>query len=111
MATNGLFNKTAHSKRSIKRLRLATVEVKIGKGIQFLTNPDLALDAPSAYQLMSYCLRTGYGFANHRTLGDFIYGAKANYAGARSMVNGIDKAQELERLSNIFEDILLRSRL
>ncbi len=89
----------------------AAAGVKIGKGISFLTNPGLALDATSSYQLMSYCLRTGFGFANGHKLGDFIYGRKADYKHARSMVNGIDQQDEIQRRALIFEGILLGSEV
>lgn len=88
----------------------ATAGVRIGKGISLLTNPDLALDPDTAYQLMSYCLRTGYGFANGHKLGDYIYGALANYSGARAMVNGTDHADDIARYAKQFEGVLMESR-
>jgi Chitinase class I len=88
----------------------ATAGINIGQGTSLLLNPDLALDPAIAYQLMSYCLRTGYGFANGHKLGDYIYGAIANYSGARAMVNGTDHAGDIAKYAKQFESILMESR-
>lgn len=88
----------------------ATAGIHIGKGISLLTNPELALVPDNAYQLMSYCLRTGYGFANNHKLGDFIYGSLANYTGARAMVNGTDHAGDIAKYAKDFEGVLMESR-
>ena len=55
---------------------------------------------------MSHCLRTGYGFANGRKLGDYFYGNRSNYDGARAMVNGHDSAQQISAAARDFVVIL-----
>lgn len=88
----------------------ATAGIHIGQGISLLTDPDQALVPDTAYQLMSYCLRTGYGFANNHKLGDYMYGATADYTGARHMVNGTDHAGDIAKYAKDFEGILMEAR-
>lgn len=88
----------------------ATAGIHIDQGINLLRDPDLALDPAIAYRLMSYCLRTGYGFANRHKLGDFIYGTRADYTGARAMVNGTDHAGDIAKFAVQFVGILMEAR-
>ncbi|HEX4807641.1 MAG TPA: hypothetical protein VH325_01850 [Bryobacteraceae bacterium] len=88
----------------------ATAGIHIGKGTSLLTDPSQALDPDTSYQLMSYCLRTGFGFANKHKLGDYMYAGLTNYKGARAMVNGTDHADEIAANAKEFERILMDAR-
>ena len=82
----------------------------IGRGLELLFDPDLVHEPGTAYAIMSHGMRTGFGFANGRKFADYFGGDKANYYGARAMVNGHDSAQEIATMAKAFEDALLESR-
>ena len=95
----------------IRPLGIRPVGARIGKGLAFLLDPELTLEPSTSYQLMSHCLRTGEGFANHHKLGDYICGGKADFLSARQMVNGTDAKEEIANSAVIFLSILLNGRI
>ena len=85
----------------------ARVGAQTGQKLELLFDPDKALDSQTSYDVLSYSLRTGKGFANGHKLGDYFYGGKTDYAGARAMVNGKDHAADIAKYAKSFETILL----
>lgn len=88
----------------------ASVGAQIGRGLDLLLDPDEALDPQTSYDVLSFSLRTGKGFANRHKLADFFYGAKTDYVNARAMVNGKSHAEEIAAYARKFEAILLKSK-
>jgi hypothetical protein len=64
----------------------------------------------TAYQLMSFCMRTGKGFANGRSFPKCFCGPFTDYMGARDMVNAGGDHKEVAVAAKLFEKILLDSR-
>jgi hypothetical protein len=89
----------------------ALAGVKLGRGLDLLFDPELALDPEVAYKLMSHSLLTGDGFANGHKLSDYMYGGTTNYKGARHMVNGNDHADRIAASAERFEKLLLAARI
>ncbi len=81
--------------------------IALGKGLDLLLDPESVKVPATAYALMSHGMRTGFGFANGRTFTRYFSGQSRNYVGARAMVNGSDRAQEIAEIAEIFEAILL----
>ncbi len=88
----------------------AKAGIAVGKGLDLLFDPELVTQPETAYAIMSHGMRTGFGFANGRKFSDYFSGGKANYVGARAMVNGRDSAQEIARMAQAFEDALNAAR-
>lgn len=89
----------------------AMAGVNIGRGLDLLFDPDLALDPETAYKLMSYSLLSGAGFANGHKVSDYLYGGTTNYKAARRMVNGSDHADDIAAIAQRFEKLLLEARI
>jgi hypothetical protein len=81
--------------------------IALGKGLDLLLDPESVKAPATAYALMSHGMRTGFGFANGRTFSRYFSGQSRNYVGARAMVNGSDRAQDIAEIAEIFEAILL----
>lgn len=90
----------------------AAAGVAIGRGLDLLFNPALALEPQVAYDVMAHGLITGEGFANGRKLSDYIAGSKKDYVNARRMVNAGDIAsyQPIAEIAELFEAMLLEAR-
>lgn len=82
----------------------------IGLGLALLFDPDLAKRPDVAYRVMSHGMRTGEGFANGNRLADFFHGASTDYPGARTMVNGTDRKEEIAEIARKFEKLLLETK-
>ncbi len=82
----------------------------IGLGLDLLFDPELVKQPETAYKIMSHGMRTGFGFANGRTFSKYFSGGRANYVGARAMVNGSDAAQEIATMAVAFEAALFEAR-
>lgn len=65
-----------------------------------LNNPDLILDIPIAANSHVYNMRTG-GYTGKK-LSDYINDQKCDFEGARKIVNGKDKAQEIASIAQKF---------
>jgi hypothetical protein len=56
-------------------------------------------------------MRTGFGFANGHRFSQFFIGQTRDYKHARKMVNGMDHAEDIAKLAEAFEEVLLDSRM
>jgi hypothetical protein len=88
----------------------ATAGVLLGRELDFLFNPALVMDPAIAYQLMSYCMRTGKGFANGHKLSQYFFSGFTDYLGARDMVNAHGDHKEVADAAQRFERTLLASK-
>ena len=82
----------------------------LGRGLDLLLDPELVTESKTAYDLMSHGMRTGFGFANGHNFVEFFGGKKRDYKHARKMVNGISHAEDIAKIAEAFEDVLLASR-
>jgi glycosyl hydrolase family 19 (putative chitinase) len=89
----------------------AKAGVALGRGLDLLLDPELVKEPKIAYALMSHAMRTGSGFANGHKFSEFFSGKNRQYKGARKMVNGTDHAEDIAKLAEAFEEILLDSRM
>lgn len=82
----------------------ATMSHALGMGNLLVTNPEKALELPTAYEIMSFGMRhgsfTGVG------LDHFIHDDVADYASARKIINGIDHAATIATVARRFEELL-----
>lgn len=85
--------------------------VTLNRGLDLLLDPELVKEPKIAYALMSHAMRTGSGFANGHKFSEFFSGKNRDYKGARRMVNGMDHAEDIAKLAETFEKILLDSRM
>ena len=83
----------------------------LNRGLDLLLDPELVKEPKTAYALMSHAMRTGFGFANRHKFSDFFSGKQKDYKHARKMVNGMDHADDIAKLAEAFEEILLDSRM
>jgi hypothetical protein len=83
----------------------------IGRGLDLLLDPELVKEPKIAYAVMAHGMRTGFGFANRHKFSDFFTGRNKDYKHARRMVNGMDHAEEIAKLAEAFEEVLLDSRM
>ncbi|MCG3120398.1 MAG: hypothetical protein ALAOOOJD_03084 [bacterium] len=73
----------------------------------FVQNPDFVLNREPAYAICAVGMRKG--FFTGRKLSDFIKeGKPPDYIGARRIINGTDRAEEIAQLATQFE-LLLRA--
>lgn len=80
---------------------------KVGKllGIPLLKNPELALSLPIATVIIIRGMIDGYFTA--RRLSQFFNEEKENWVGARKIVNGTDKGEEVANYARKFYEALL----
>jgi hypothetical protein len=71
---------------------------------RLLYEPELALDADVAYQIMSYGMRNG-SFTGAK-LSRFIDGDKCDYVNARKIINGTDQADRIAGYAAKLEKVL-----
>jgi hypothetical protein len=86
----------------------ARVGAQTGRGLSLLFDPAKALDPRTSYEVLSFSLRTGKGFANNHKLSDYFNETRTDYVAARAMVNGRDHAEDIARYAQKFEAILLK---
>lgn len=92
----------------------ASAGVMLGRGLDFLFQPELTLKPDIAYKIMSTGTRTGLSFANRMKLETYLHGTRTDYAGARAIINGEDCKLEIAEFAEIarqFEIILLESKI
>jgi hypothetical protein len=87
-----------------------TAGTLLSRGLDFLFDPDLVKDPQTAYKLMSYCMRTGEGFANGRKFSQYFFGGFTDYLGARDMVNAGGDHKEVADAAERFERVLFAAR-
>lgn len=78
----------------------------MGRGLDFLYDPDLVMDPRTAYGIMSHCMRTGQGFANGACFSKYFIGGHTDYLGARDMVNAKSDHNEVANVAIRFEAVL-----
>ncbi len=76
-------------------------------GVDLVNYPERALEPHVAWQVLSYGMRLGC-FTGRR-LSDYIAGERADYRGARAIVNGHDQADLIRGYAVQLEEILRRS--
>lgn len=89
----------------------AAASVAIGRGFDLLYDPDLAKDPDIAYKVLADGMITGRHYANGRRIQNYIYGATANYTGARAIVNAANPEPVIVQAALVFEAALLAARL
>ena len=89
----------------------AAAGARLGRGLDFVLNPELVKDTAIAYRLMSDGMCLGKGFSNGKTFSMYFTGQSRNYVGARAMVNGVNCAAEIAKYAEAFEAALLASRI
>lgn len=89
----------------------ATAGEMLGRGHEFLLDPELVNEPANAYAILSTGMRTGSSFANGAKFSQFFHDDVTNYAGARAMVNPADKKNEVTGFAEAFERILFAARL
>lgn len=75
----------------------------IGAGCEFVIDPNRALDPTLSYRVMSHCMRTGEAYANGYTLAQYLNDQATDYVGARRIINGVDRNQEIAGYAHTFE--------
>jgi hypothetical protein len=78
-------------------------------GDQLLIKPALALDAPTAYRIMSYGMRKG-SFTGKK-LADYIHDQTCDYKNARRIINGLDQADKIKGYAEKLESFLSESQI
>lgn len=81
--------------------------IALRRGLDLLLDPELVKDPDVAYQIMSLGMRTGTIFANGHSFDDYFNDRKTDYVAARHMVNGHDHAQDIARIAEGFDGILI----
>ena len=82
---------------------------KAGKalGIDFVKNPDLVMQPKNAFEIMTRGMFAGW--FTGKKLSTYISGSKCDYANARRIINGMDKAGMIAGYARSFETILRAS--
>ena len=76
-------------------------------GSRLLYDPSLALEAETAYRIMSYGMRNG-SFTGAK-LSRFINASGCDYVNARKIINGLDQAQRIAGYAEKLESVLRAS--
>ena len=74
--------------------------------LDLLTNPDLILDIPVAVNSHVYCMANGS--YTGKKLSDYINDQKCDFAGARKIINGTDKKDEIAAIAQKFLSCLTK---
>lgn len=91
----------------------ATAGVKLGRGMDFLLEPERVDNRDVAYEILATGLCTGAIFAHGRQLRQYFHGGHTDYVHARDMVNPkVAHANKVEvaRIAERFEKVLFASR-
>ena len=88
----------------------AQAGIDLGKGLEFLLNPNNVMDPGTAYDIMSISMRMGNGFANKHKFSDYFFGSCCDYLAARSMVNPGDCSAKIAEIARLFETVLYDAR-
>jgi LysM repeat protein/predicted chitinase len=76
-------------------------------GSDLINHPEKALEPIIAYKIMSYGMR--HGIFTGRRLSHYISEKSIDYRNARKIINGLDKANLIQRHAQNFEKILRKS--
>jgi len=69
-------------------------------GLDLLNNPDLILDISTAANSHVYCM--AHGSYTGKKLSDYINDQKCDFAGARKIINGVDRKAEVAAIAQKF---------
>ena len=75
-------------------------------GLDLINNPDLILDIPVAANSHVYCMV--HGSYTGKKLSDYINDQKCDFAGARKIINGTDKKDEIAAIAQKFLSCLTK---
>ncbi|GJE13931.1 hypothetical protein FOHLNKBM_5000 [Methylobacterium longum] len=87
------------------------MSVALKRGLDLLLHPEQVKTPRVSYEIMSYGVRTGFGFANGHKFNTYFRGEFCDYINARKMVNGLDHADEIAEIAQKLEYILNKSTL
>lgn len=76
-------------------------------GLDLIAHPDRALNAQLAFRILT--IGCTEGLFTGLCLGKFINTTNCDYRNARRVINGLDKAKEIESMAISFESILRKS--
>lgn len=82
----------------------------VGMGLELLFNPDRGLERDVAYKVMAEGIIYGVGYANRHKLQHYLVGGRADYVGARAIVNRLDPVPSIVRAAQLFEASLMASK-
>jgi putative chitinase len=74
-------------------------------GVDLVSNPDLALQPPIAYQIAANGMKNGW-FAGRRLSQYIPTGAAPDYVNARRIINGLDHAADIAAIAQTFQGLL-----
>ena len=81
----------------------------LGVGDLFLKQPALVLEPANAYRVMSIGMRKG--LFTGRSLSKYINDTGCDYVGARYIINGKDRADDIAAYATKFELMLKKARV
>ena len=81
----------------------------LGVGDLFLKQPALVLEPANAYRIMSVGMRKG--LFTGRSLSKYIVDTACDYVGARYIINGRDRAEDIAAYAVQFEAMLNKARV
>lgn len=76
----------------------------LGLGDLLVTNPEKALERPTAYEIMSHGMR--HGSFTGASLAHFTHEGILDYVNARRIINGTDQAATIAGYAQRFEELL-----
>ena len=85
----------------------ANMGAKLGLGNLLVLHPEHALEAATAYKIMSFGMR--HGSFTGKKLADFIHDNVADYVNSRRIINGLDHAQDIAGYAKSFEALLRKN--
>jgi hypothetical protein len=74
-------------------------------GVDLVSNPDLALQPPIAYQIAANGMKNGW-FTGRRLSQFITTGAAPDYVNARRIINGLDHAADIAAIAQTFQGLL-----
>jgi hypothetical protein len=83
----------------------------MGRGFDFLLNPDLLMDFDISYEVMVIGMTKGIGYANGNKLSSYFDNDVTNYTSARAIINGVERADMFAGIAKRFEVMLMDARL
>lgn len=88
-----------------------TAGIEFGYGLDLFFNPEKVKEFDVAYEILVAGMTTGKSYANGHKCSDYFTDSVTNYTGARAMVNGNNKAEEIAGIALKFENLLLAAKL
>lgn len=88
----------------------ASTSAAMGWKLALLLDPEKMLDFDTSYEVMVRGMTTGIGYANGRTLRQYLNDTKTDYKAARAIINGSDRAGEFAAIAERLETALMDAR-